>query len=169
MVHRGSFVALRALLVALACHAGACRQEPPPDTPRAVADAVVRAMNRHDIGDYLGVFPSPSDLDAHLDCSGRPSLTVALARIREEGPATLDAWRSTGLRTAIVRFDEAGAETLMVSPGDIIRQCVVKREFEIRRVPVVIAMTRGGRTEESREVWPFWRFGADGRWTYTRF
>jgi hypothetical protein len=169
MVHRGSIVALRVLLVAFGLLVGACRQEPPPDTPRALADRVVHAMNRHAIREYLGVFPSASELDSHLDCTGRPSLTIALARIREEAPATLDAWRSTGLRTAIVRFDEAAAETLMVSPGDIIRQCIVKRGFEIRRVPVVIRMTRGGRTEESSEVWPFWRFEPEGRWTYTRF
>jgi hypothetical protein len=146
-----------------------CTKRPPDGSLRAVGDALVAAMNRHDLRGYLAVLPTESQVEAHLDCQGQTPVASILRRVREEAPATLDIWRETGLRTVISAFDEGAAEELVVSPGDVVRDCVVKRGFEIRRIPVVIAMTRAGRTEETREIWPFWRFSDADRWYYTRF
>jgi len=165
-----SLTALRraafALALTAACH---CSPKPPADSPRAVAEAVVQALNTNGLAVYVEALPRRADVDAHLDCGDRDTVGAVLARTIEEAPVMLEGWRQAGMRVRLTALHEAEAEVLQLSVGESVRDCTVKAVFEIKRIPIHLTITKGGRTEELREVWPFWRFPGRDRWNYARF
>jgi len=137
--------------------------------PRGVAERVVAAMNDADIPLFFNALPSEAALARALRCSPNHSLSNALRRVQEEAPATLPLWREAGVYTKIIRFDEKNAEVEILSPGETVRNCTVLEPMEIKRIDITFINRRGGRREETRERWPFWRFDGDPHWYYTRF
>ncbi len=148
---------------------GSCSPSAPAGSPQAIAETVVAAMNEADIAAYLAALPTERLVDAHLDCGDARTVTDGLRRLREEAPATIPFWKAHGIQSRLLRFAEAEAELLDLSPGDTVRDCVVTRPFTVIRVPVTLRITRAGRNDTTDEVWPFWRLGDEGRWYYTRF
>jgi hypothetical protein len=137
--------------------------------PLGTAERLVRAMNGAGLAAYLHVMPTPERLAAHFDCPPEHSLLDRLMRARDEAPGLLDAWREAGLHMRLGRFDEAGAEHLSLSEGDSHRDCLVRAPVEVLIVDVGLEVRLRGRTEQTREAWPFWRFGDDPVWYYARF
>jgi hypothetical protein len=137
--------------------------------PLPTAERLVRAMNGADLASYLATFPDQARLAGHFDCPPEHALADALLRTRDEAPQLLDTWRASGLRMRLGRLDLAGAEQLLLTEGDSHRDCLVKAPVEILTVPVSLEVRHSGRSEQTVERWPFWRFPDDPTWYYARF
>lgn len=148
---------------------GGCSPSIDPSSPRGVAERVIDAMNDADLNAFLRALPPRDALARYLTCAPSHSLSDALRRAQEEAPATLPLWRQSGVQRTITRFDERNAESEILSTGDTLRNCTVTESMEVKRVNVTLLSKRGGQSEENTELWPFWRFGDDPRWYYTRF
>lgn len=142
-----------------------CRGQPTV-SPRAVADAVVKAMDKGDVPRFMAVLPSLAQLGEAFDCGHGDVLRAALQRRFDDVPAEFEARRQANFRMRLVAFDDASSETAELAVGDPFHGCVAREPVTVNRVKLKLSRTRGGRNEEIVEQWTFLRFEVDGPWYF---
>lgn len=145
-----------------------CSSPAASNTPRAVADQVITALDKGDASAFLAVLPAEAELTHAFDCGRNDTLRNALQRRREDAPAEFAARRQAGHRVRLVQFDKAGSSTVELVPGDVFQGCTVLTPVTVHRSLVELSLSKSGRMDLDQETWTFVRFTADGPWSYVR-
>jgi len=146
-----------------------CHGTAPTDSPRAVADTVVGALDQGDVQRFLSVLPAEAQLGQAFDCGHSDTLRTALRRRLDDLRSELEARRNANFRMRLLAFDEPGSETTELAPGDVFQGCTVRTAVVVHRSRVALSRKRAGRNEDTRELWTFLRFERDGAWFYGKF
>lgn len=145
-----------------------CSSPSASNTPRAVADQVVAALDKGDAAAFLAVLPAETELTRTFDCGRNDTLRNALQRRREDAPAEFAARRQAGHRVRLMQFDKAGTTTVELAPGDVFQGCNVLTSVTVHRSRVELSLSKSGRMDLDQETWTFVRFTVDGPWSYVR-
>lgn len=154
----------RALLVMAAALTG-CAAGPTQDSPRAVAETVVRAWNEGKPDILMGVLPPVEALRKSFVCKPSERLIDLRSRLRDEVDNELAAFHAAGVRLRIAKFD--GTARAYVA-GDSYGDCEVAAPVTILKARVTIIYKKGGRDDEEVESWPLFRFDDAGPWYYAK-
>ncbi len=151
---------LAATLV-LAC----CAQGATQDSPRAVAEAVVRAWNDGKTDLLVGLLPPAEALRKHFVCKPSGRLLDQRARARDEVDTEFAAFRAARMQVRIVSFEGAPRA---YAPGDSYSGCEVAAPLTILKAHVTLTYRKGARNDEETETWPLFRFEDGGPWYYAK-
>jgi len=147
------------LLAPLAACGGANTSE----SPRTVAEALVRAMNSSDPKLAIATLPPVAGLQAHFDCPDDD--LVQRRNDRASGAAReFSPERAEGLKLAILAFDLDGSETKTLAVGETWRGCDVKKPVRLHQSKATLRVEQDGEVEEAAETWTFLEL--DGRWYF---
>lgn len=147
-------------LVLVGCAPGATQ-----DSPRAVAETVVRAWNEGKTDLLVGVLPPTEALRKHFVCKPSERLVDQRARMRDEADTEFAAFREAGMRVRLVSFE--GTPRVFLR-GDSYGECEVTAPVTILKARVTLTYRKGARNDEETETWPLFRFDEGGPWYYAK-
>lgn len=156
-------LAALAVLSALAA-VGACQRER-QGSPRAVAEASVKAMASGDVELTRALLPPPELLRERLDCP--PGGNDIVSQLIDAAPLVAERVRLTrealaGTRAVLREFDPTGGRDIVVAPGELFRGCTVREPLHLNDAAVVVRLTRAGRSQDDRQT--LRTIELDGRW-----
>lgn len=134
-------------------------------SPRGVAEAIVRAMDRGEADVTLSLLAPEQRVREAFECKN-DGLGRALARARDDVRASYEELRQTGVRVTLAGFDGKGSESLRLAAGESWRDCVARAPVEVHRARLTLVYKKGARADEDGERWDFVKLPPDDLWWF---